>query len=329
MGMQEGTIVEWYKAVGDVVEKDEALLSVEAEKTTDDILAPISGTLTEVRAAVGETVQALSILAVIDARMETDPSTPDSSQPSISPVARADEAVADEIRSAGISTADVLNREPEVIPLTGMRGAIARRMHTSMQTMAQLTMMRDADVTLLVERQAASDFTVTDFLIAATIRALVRHPRLNATLADDRIVLASTVNLGIAVAIEDGLIVPVLRDAEAKTMRQRFEERNDLATRARAGSLGLDEVSGGTFTITNLGNYGIGAFTPIINPPEVAILGIGRIRDQLARDGEQSTWRSVLTLSLTIDHRAVDGAPGAQFLQTLADLMNEPNRLVD
>jgi pyruvate dehydrogenase E2 component (dihydrolipoamide acetyltransferase) len=208
------------------------------------------------------------------------------------------------------------------MPLHGMRKSIADRMLKSVQSTAQLTIMTEADVTALVARreQLKTQFrlTFTDMVIAAAAGALVAHPRLRVTAEGDLVQSHEEVNVGIAVALEEGLIVPVLRHAETKSLQQIAEESRQLAERARAGSLGVDEVRGGTFTITNLGMYGIDAFTPIINQPQVAILGVGRIVQKPAVHDGQIAVRWMMTLSLTFDHRIVDGAPAAAFLQEVA-----------
>jgi pyruvate dehydrogenase E2 component (dihydrolipoamide acetyltransferase) len=140
----------------------------------------------------------------------------------------------------------------------------------------------------------------------------------------EEIALLPRIDIGVAVALDEGLIVPVVREADAKTVPEIHRALQNLARRAREGALKVDEVTGSTFTITNLGTYGVDAFTPIINPPEAAILGVGRITDHLALVDGQVVARSKMTLSLTIDHRIVDGAPGGAFLRTLAQFLEHP-----
>ena len=171
--------------------------------------------------------------------------------------------------------------------------------------------------------------SVTDLVLKAVASALERHPALNATLEDDVITQHVRIDLGVAVALDDGLIVPVVRDAAAKSLAELSTEVRDLAERVRTKSAKPDEVTSSTFTVTNLGAYGIDGFTPIVNPPEVAILGVGRAVEVPIRDGDDVAWRQMITFSLTIDHRAVDGAPGAQFLQTLAGIIADPAVLND
>jgi pyruvate dehydrogenase E2 component (dihydrolipoamide acetyltransferase) len=216
------------------------------------------------------------------------------------------------------------------IPFAGMRQAIAEHMVHSLQTMAQVSMSTRADVTELKATREALGArwgrkpSYTDLLVKAVVVALQEHPLLGARLEGDEIVLPTEYHIGVAVALEDGLIVPVVRHADQLSLLAIGEKVQDLAQRARENALEVDEVTGGTITITNLGMFGIEAFTPIINPPEVAILGVGRIVAELALVDGQVVVREVMTLSLTVDHRIVDGAPGAQFLQTLVGLLEHP-----
>ena len=219
-----------------------------------------------------------------------------------------------------------------IIPFAGMRQMIAENMVQSLQSMAQVSMMVEIDATELVKlrSQLKADFelTYTDLLVKAVAKTLKRHPILNATLIGDEIHLLDTVHIGVAVALPDGLIVPVLRDADRRTVEQIAQEARRLALAARDGSLGVDDATGATFTITNLGSYGIDGFTPIVNPPEVAILGVGRIIDKPVIHNDQIVRRATMVLSLTNDHRIVDGAPGASFLSALRELLESPYRLL-
>ena len=216
------------------------------------------------------------------------------------------------------------------IPVTGMREAIAEAMVESLRSTAQLTVTARADVTELAalrdELRGRWDARITynDLFIKAVALALREHPLLNSSLVQDEIVLLEDVNVGVAVALEDGLIVPVIRGADQKSVMDIHREVRALAERARAGTLSVDQVEGGTFTVTNLGAYGVGSFTPILNQPEVGILGVGGVSKEPAVVGDQVVPRHLVELSLTIDHRVVDGAPGAAFLQTLVTLLEHP-----
>jgi len=216
-----------------------------------------------------------------------------------------------------------------VVPFVGIRKVVAERLTESQRTMAQVTISREAEAGGLVARRAALAagfeaatavrLTYTDLLVQAVAELLADHPLLNATLTEQGIVCAPAVHMGVAVALEDGLIVPVIRDAGGRSLAEIARDRVDLAAKAQAGTLTLDEIEGGTFTISNLGSFGADAFTPIVNPPQCAILGVGRIVDKpVAVDGLVEV-RPTLWLSLTFDHRIMDGAPAARFLQQLGD----------
>ena len=156
---------------------------------------------------------------------------------------------------------------------------------------------------------------------------LQQHPRLNAVLDGEVIRLIPDIHIGIAVALDDGLIVPVVHNADRRSLAELNTARGRLAERARTGRLSPAEVSGGTFTVTNLGGFDIDGFTPIINPPEIAILGVGRIVEKLVIHQAKVAQRSTMTLSLTFDHRLVDGALAAAFLQTIKRLLEVPEKL--
>jgi pyruvate dehydrogenase E2 component (dihydrolipoyllysine-residue acetyltransferase) len=216
-----------------------------------------------------------------------------------------------------------------VVPFEGIRRVVAERLSESLQTMAQVTISREIQVSGLVasRRELAPGFeaasgirlTYTDLLVEAVATLLPEHALLNATLTDEGIVVAGAVHMGVAVALEDGLIVPVIRDAGTRALGEIALERVRLTEKAQAGALALDEVEGGTFTISNLGAFGADAFTPIVNPPQCAILGVGRIVDKPTVVDGRVAICPTMWLSLTFDHRIVDGAPAARFLQVLAE----------
>jgi pyruvate dehydrogenase E2 component (dihydrolipoyllysine-residue acetyltransferase) len=227
--------------------------------------------------------------------------------------------------------------EAREIPLQGMRKVIAGRLAGSYQQAVHVPLRVDADMTAAgdLRRQlkpvlegAGVRLTYTDLIAAAVVQALVAYPVLNATLEQDVIRIHPAVNLGIAVALEEGLTVPVIRDAHAMRMAELSAAIQDAAARARGGQLPPDAYAGGTFTITNLGQFGVDSFDPIINPPQVAILGAGSIRDRIvALDGVAAV-RPMMTLTVTFDHRALDGAPASRFLVQVKDLLENPARLL-
>jgi len=224
------------------------------------------------------------------------------------------------------------------LPLTGLRGIIAQRMAISAQTTAAVTLQAQADATQLVaarerlKKAYASElgFSIgyNDLLAVIVARCLVELPYMNVQLGPDGIRQMPNVNLGLAVDSPRGLLVPVVHQAEDLGVREFAVRFRDLVTRARDGKSLPDDLTGGTFTITNLGMFGVDAFTPIINLPETAILGVGRIRPEPAVVDGQVTVRQMVWLSLTFDHRLVDGAPAARFLQAIVRYLEEPYLLL-
>ena len=223
---------------------------------------------------------------------------------------------------------------PKSLPFTGMRRAIADNMHASLQNSAQLTLMTEVDVTEMVhfrdllreeyKKDESVRISYNDIIIYTVARVLKRFPYMNSTLVGEEILLHDRVDIGMAVALPDGLIVPKVRNADRKGIRQIGREAREVARKAREGALSMDEVTDGTFTISNMSMLGVDGFTPIINPPEVAILGVGRVIEKPGVKNGQIEVRSYMTLSLTIDHRVVDGAPGGEFLQSLARHLEQP-----
>jgi pyruvate dehydrogenase E2 component (dihydrolipoamide acetyltransferase) len=221
--------------------------------------------------------------------------------------------------------------------MKGIRKVIAERLQHSAQTAPHIALTLSVDMTEIkrlmanlagpVRQETGLELTLTAILARVTALALIRHPRLNAHLVDQEIREFKEVALGIAVALEDGLIVPVIRNAQARGLAALQAELSDLAQRGRAGKLGLDQIKGSTFTISNLGMYGVEQFTAILNPPEVGILAVGAITPGPAELEGQLVMRPLMRLTLMVDHRAVDGAVGAQFLATVKTILENPYRL--
>ena len=222
-------------------------------------------------------------------------------------------------------------------PLKGLRKTIAQRMHTSLATTAQLTIDMEAGMDEAVKLRTALAAAwqaegvrpgYTDLVMLAAAKALTQHPRMNAALIDNAIMPAEAVHMGMAVALEDGLVVPVIHNAAQQTLKALAKASAELAEKARAGTLTLTDVQGGTFTVTSLGMYGVDGFTPILNAPQTGILGIGRIYEGIGWNGDLPVKRQCLRLSLTWDHRVLDGAPAAQFLACVRDYLESPHRLL-
>jgi len=219
-----------------------------------------------------------------------------------------------------------------------MRGIIAERMHTSLQEMAQLTLTMDVNMDRAVElRDQLKDIGkaelgavpgYTDLVIAAAAKALAQHPLANSQIDGNDIVLLEEINVGMAVAVPDGLVVPVVHGADQLELAEIAMETSRLAEAARNKKLSLSEMEGGTFSVTALGMFGVDAFTPVINPPNAGILGVGRIRDDVEWDGDSPVRVKRMTISLTWDHRVLDGAPAAEFASTIKNFLEQPLRLL-
>jgi pyruvate dehydrogenase E2 component (dihydrolipoyllysine-residue acetyltransferase) len=211
---------------------------------------------------------------------------------------------------------------------------MAERMTASWTTAPHFYLVREVNVTRLVawlaqaRKQTGAHITYTDLLVKLVAATLAQHPRVAVSWKDGRLERHADVNIGLAVALDDGLVVPVLHRADTLGLKEIAARREDLVSRAQAGKLRPADVQGGVFTISNLGMYGVDAFNAIVNPPQAAILAVGRIVDRVVPVDGRPAVQPTMVLTLSCDHRAVDGARGAQFLGALADLVEEPLALL-
>ena len=236
------------------------------------------------------------------------------------------------VQKGGSAAAEAGPRE-ETVPMNGMRKAIARNMLNSHMTSPTVTFNLGIDMSELkkLREQLKSEeikVSYTDILVKVVAKALTEFPLLNCSVEDNKIIYKHYVNMGVAVALDNGLVVPNVRDADKKSLTEISAEVKELATLARKGGLPMDRLTGGTFTITNLGMYGIESFTPIINQPEVAILGVNTMEDKVVVVDGEICVRPIMNLSLTADHRVIDGSVAAQFLQRVKKLMEKPALLL-
>ncbi len=362
MGMQDGQVTRWLKAPGDPVADGEVIAEVESSKVASDLLADGEGVFLRALVEVGDVVPVRTPLCLIGAPGEHIDTSPAIAQvvtstqasapvprpaPSAGPEAQVTPRARKLAAQNNIDLTQVRGSGPggrivetdiealagqagqpgdETYSLAQRRGRLAERLLASLHGSAQLTLSRDIDVTDLAAWRAELPFRAGwgDLLGYAVSRVLPQHRQLNGTIEGDRVRLSAAVDLGFAVALTDGLITPVIRDASRKTLRELAEHAAELVTRARAGTLRPQDVGGGSFTLSNLGSHGIDAFTPIINPPQIAILGLGRVRELAMRDGAEIAWRQCMTVSLTFDHRVADGVPAAVFLQDIAQFVARP-----
>ncbi|MCY9162072.1 2-oxo acid dehydrogenase subunit E2 [Bacillus atrophaeus] len=232
----------------------------------------------------------------------------------------------------------VSEQKAQETPVTGMRKVIASRMQESLANSAQLTITMKADITKLAalqkqlsptaEERHGTKLTMTHFVSRAAVLALQSHPMLNSFYKNERITTHPHVHLGMAVTLEKGLVVPVIRHAEKLPLIELAKTISENARKAREGRAGTEELQGSTFSITNLGTFGVEHFTPILNPPETGILGTGASYDTPVFQGEEIVRGAILPLSLTFDHRTCDGAPAAEFLKTLKTYLEDPAALI-
>jgi pyruvate dehydrogenase E2 component (dihydrolipoamide acetyltransferase) len=225
--------------------------------------------------------------------------------------------------------------EAATIPMSRMWKVMAERLTQSWTTVPHFFLAREVDAKKFkkwhsnAQERSKAKLTFTDLMVKLVAQSLRTHARVNAAWIDGRIVANEAIHIGLAVAVEDGLLVPVIRNADQLGLEEIATVRADLVKRAQSGKLSVDELQGGTFTISNLGMFGIDQFSAIINPPQAAILAVGRIADRVAAVDGKPKVRPMLTLNLSSDHRVVDGARAARFLDHLAGLIKEPMRMLD
>uniref|UniRef100_UPI0010413729 dihydrolipoamide acetyltransferase family protein n=1 Tax=Actinomadura roseirufa TaxID=2094049 RepID=UPI0010413729 len=223
----------------------------------------------------------------------------------------------------------------EAVPLNRFRKVAARRLTESKREAPHFYLEREVDAEALLafratlnEALAPAKVSVNDLVVKAVATALREHPAVNVSYTGENLLFHRRIHVGVAVAVEDGLVVPVIRDADGKSVSSIGAEARELAGRAREGKLKPQEMSGGTFSVSNLGMFGVRAFAAVINPPEAAILAVGAVRDEpVVRDGQVVPGKR-MAVTLSVDHRACDGATAAKFLATLAGLLEAPLRIV-
>jgi pyruvate dehydrogenase E2 component (dihydrolipoamide acetyltransferase) len=342
MNQDTGRLVTWLRAEGDVVAMGEPIMEIETDKATVEVEAPADGVLTGISAREGDDVPVGRRVAVILRPGESlDAAPPAAARPPASPLARrlAAEAGIDVAGVAGsgpggaVKAADVIRTAPAPARERGIWQAMARRTAESWASVPHFSLEREVDAGRLESWRARAlrtteGVTVTDLLVRLAGACLPRHPLVNGRWDGSRLVTNDEVHVGIAVAVEDGLLVPVVRNADRLSLAQVAERRAELVGRAREGRLRPEDLRDATFTISNLGMYAVDAFSAIVDRPQAAILAVGRIRDGLVPvNGVVQVGRR-LRLTLSCDHRAVDGARAAAFLTELGDLVEEPAALL-
>lgn len=361
---EEGVVVTWFVVPGAVVREGDRVAEVQVEKVSAEVYAPVDGRVAEILAAQGEVVRQGAPIGVIEAGAAAQvpagdvapgtggappaSGTPPPASPSARRLAREFGVDIATVVGSGpggrIVEADVRaaapgprpagpEGPPPPIPLTPMRRTIAQRLTTGLATAAQLTLTAEVDATALageIDRLTAEwgrRVTFTEAIVRACALAIPDHTRIASRWSDDGLVPPRSVDIGVAVAVEGGLVAPVVRAADRKGLDRLGPEIADLAERARAGRLEAADMEGAVFSVTSLGGYRIDAFTPLLDPPQTGILGVGRARLRPAVVGGEVVPRRLMVLSLTFDHRVLDGAPAAAFLQEVAEILEDPGRL--
>jgi pyruvate dehydrogenase E2 component (dihydrolipoyllysine-residue acetyltransferase) len=357
--MKTGTVIQWFKKENETVQKGEPLVEVLSEKITYDVEAPASGILRKILTAEGLDVpvdRAIGLIGTADEPILQEVAGPETvpeieatapqlrrteeiservlASPAAKRLAKELNVDLEQVKGTGPegrvveddvrSFAEQLGRKPrvqEVIPLTGIRKTTADRLSLSARTAPHSTVIMEADMSNAARIHRETRASYTEMLVKAVASALREHKMMNATLDGEQIKVFEDINVGVAVALEKGLVVPVIHNTDRKSLTEIASVLHALVERARRGELAKDDVSGGTFTITNLGMFGVDVFIPIINPPETGILAVGKVVEKPVVVNGQVTVRPAMQLSLAYDHRIVDGAPAAQFLQTVKKLL--------
>jgi len=353
--MKEGTVGKWYKKEGDTIEKGEPIVEIISEKATYDLEAPASGVLVKILVAEGSDAPVDAPIAVITALGETykEVETP---QVSVATTERTERVLAspaakrlakehdidltlvkgsgpegriveEDVQQLIKETSGFLPRIKETVPLTGFKKTSAERVSTSFRTAPHSTLMMKVDSSKATEVHNKLQVSHTAILVKATAKALREHSIVNSTFEQNCIKIFEDVNIGVATATPHGLVVPVIRNADAKSLKEIDASIKNLTEKARDGRLAKEEISGSTFTISNLGMFGVEFFTPIINPPEAAILGVGKITETPVATNGKIEIEPIMMLSLSYDHRIIDGAPAAEFLNKIKQLVENPELL--
>lgn len=356
----EGTVVKWLVPVGGAIQADQDLLEVETEKVDLVIPSPATGVLREIRVPEGETVPIGTLLARIESEplsaevinrvggvvVRPAPEGEDRHSPAVRQLAKEYGVDLSQIKGTGAggrvtkkdvedfialrsATARVAppgtqhSMGEEIRPLTQMRKTIAERMIKSRQTAAHVTTFFEADFTGIVKFREGRNLTYLPFVIRAVTRAIREVPVVNSSWGEQGIIVRKDIHIGIATALEEGLLVPVIRHADRKGLAQLAKEVADLAERARTKKLSPDEVQGGTLTITNHGGFGSLFSTPIIHQPQIAILGIGVVQKRAVVVNDAIAIRPMGYLSLSFDHRVIDGATADHFMAKVKDYLEQ------
>jgi 2-oxoglutarate dehydrogenase E2 component (dihydrolipoamide succinyltransferase) len=361
--ISEATVAAWHKKPGDYVEIDDVIVEIETDKVVLEVPAEESGVLSEILEKEGETVSENQVLGLLDDEAkEVEVEAPAEEVVEEVPIQEApaeevveevptQEAPAEEVveveEAQNIASDDnsnlnetpvMSNRMEERVPMSRIRKTIANRLHSATQNTAMLTTFNEVDMSEILtmrssykeafEKKYSIKLGFMSFFVKAAVESLKKFPTVNAYIDGNDIIYHAYCDVSVAVSSERGLVVPVLRDAHKMEMHEIEKRITDFAYRAQEGSLGVDEMSGGTFTISNGGVFGSLLSTPILNSPQSAILGMHKTEDRpVVVDGE-IVIRPMMYLALSYDHQIIDGKEAVQFLISIKEALEDPARLL-
>ena len=359
----EATVAAWHKKPGDYVELDDVIVEIETDKVVLEVPAEEAGVLSEITAEEGETVSEQQVLGLIDDEADSEDmqskGTQDQSEEKVeesSPIQNNEpEAIQENTQKEQDNTPDnrevvseptpepsnskpIGNRMEERVPMTRIRKTIANKLHSATQNTAMLTTFNEVDMTEILSMRASykeafeKKYSVKlgfmSFFVKAAVESLKKFPTVNAYIDGEDIVYHAYCDVSVAVSSDRGLVVPVLRDAHKMGMHDIEKGIVDFAVRAQDGTLGIEEMSGGTFTISNGGVFGSLMSTPILNSPPSAILGMHKTQDRPVAVNGEVVIRPMMYLALSYDHRIIDGKEAVQFLISIKEALEDPARLL-
>ena len=361
--ISEATVAVWHKKPGEFVEIDDVIVEIETDKVVLEVPAEEAGILTEILAKEGETVGEQQVLALLDDEAKSAAATKEpkekvkevkSEEPippkqesvqeiikeTIEEEVAAPEPIKEELKIPAVNNNVPLSgdRMEERVPMTRIRKTIATRLHSATQNTAMLTTFNEVDMSEILamrssfkeafEKKYDVKLGFMSFFVKAAVESLKKFPTVNAYLDGDDIVYHAYCDVSVAVSSDRGLVVPVLRDAHKMAMHDIEKSIVDYAIRAQDGTLGIDEMSGGTFTISNGGVFGSLLSTPILNSPQSAILGMHKTQDRAVVVDGEIVIRPMMYLALSYDHRIIDGKEAVQFLISIKEALEDPARLL-
>ena len=356
--INEATVAAWHKKPGDYVEVDDVIVEIETDKVVLEVPAEEAGILTEILAKEGETVNAQQILALLDDDAEKNDDKTEVPKETIKETPKQDVVessketteetpeinLQENVQEEPIATPETHSSQPssnrmeERVPMSRMRKTIAKRLHSATQNTAMLTTFNEVDMTEILamrksykeafEKKYSVKLGFMSFFVKAAVEALKKFPTVNAYLDGEDIVYHAYCDVSVAVSSERGLVVPVLRDAHKMGMHDIEKGILNYAGKAQDGTLGIEEMSGGTFTISNGGVFGSLLSTPILNSPQSAILGMHKTQERAVVVNGEIVIRPMMYLALSYDHRIIDGKEAVQFLISIKEALEDPVRLL-